>query len=236
MLRNFLFNIFFYFGIILVFLLAIPALILPNKIILFLGKLLGHWSVFCVKFLLGNKINIVGKENIIKDEIFFVACSHQSIFETFFLQTIINSPIFILKKELLKIPVFGWHLKKINSIAIDRNVTTKENLGFLEKILHTVNKTKRPLIIFPQGTRIPPDEIVPFKKGVGKIYEHLKIKCIPIALNSGNVWPKKGPKKTNSQITISILKPIMPNMEKDLFIKEVENLIYSEIKKINNLK
>ena len=236
MLRNFLFNIFFYFGIILVFLLAIPALILPNKIILFLGKLLGHWSVFCVTFLLGNKINIVGKENVIKDENFFVACSHQSIFETFFLQTIINSPIFILKKELLKIPVFGWHLKKINSIAIDRNVTTKENLGFLEKILHTVNKTKRPLIIFPQGTRIPPDERVPFKKGVGRIYEHLKIKCIPIALNSGNVWPKKGPKKTNGQITISILKPIMPNMEKDLFIKEVENLIYSEIKKINNLK
>jgi len=233
MLRNFLFNIFFYFGIILVFLIAIPALILPNKIVLSLGRLLGHWSVFCVKFFLGNKINIIGKENIIKDENFFVACAHQSIFETFFLQTIINSPIFILKKELLKIPLFGWHLKKINSIAIDRNVTTKENLGFLEKILHTVNETKRPLIIFPQGTRIAPDERVPFKKGVGKIYEHLKIKCIPIALNSGNVWPKKGPKKINSQITISILKPIMPNMEKDLFVEEVENLIYSEIKKIN---
>jgi 1-acyl-sn-glycerol-3-phosphate acyltransferase len=233
MLRNFLFNIFFYFGIILVFLLAIPALILPNKIILFLGKLLGHWSAFCIKFFLGNKINVIGKENIIKDENFFVACSHQSIFETFFLQTIINSPIFILKKELLKIPVFGWHLKKINSIAIDRNITTKENLGFLEKISHTVNKTKRPLIIFPQGTRILPNEKVSFKKGVGRIYEHLKIRCIPIALNSGNVWPKKGLKKTNSQITVSILKPIMPGIEKDLFIKELENIIYSEINKIN---
>ena len=75
---------------------------------------------------------VIGKENIIKNENFFIASAHQSIFETFFLQTIIQSPIFILKKELLKIPVFGWHLKKINSIAIERDKTTKENLGFFE--------------------------------------------------------------------------------------------------------
>ena len=127
MLRYFFFNIFFYTGVIVVMVVAIPALIMPNNIILWLGKVLGNWAVFCLKFFLKTKINVIGKENIIKNENFFIASAHQSIFETFFFQTIINSPIFILKKELLKIPIFGWHLKKINSISIERNTTTKEN-------------------------------------------------------------------------------------------------------------
>ena len=96
MFRSLLFNIFFYSGIILIFLLAIPALILPNNIILWLGKICGYWSIFCLKFFLGTKIKVFGKENIIENENYFIASAHQSVFETFFLQTVINSPIFIL--------------------------------------------------------------------------------------------------------------------------------------------
>ena len=114
-----------------------------------------------------------------------------------------------LKKELLKIPVFGWHLKKINSIAIERNTTTKENLGFIDNIINIINNTKRPLLIFPQGTRTPAELKIPFKKGVGRIYELLKMRCLPIALNSGNVWPKNGRLKTDRTIIISILEPIL---------------------------
>ena len=235
MLRSLFFNIFFYFGVIIVITIAIPALIMPNSITLWLGKFLGNWAIFCLKFFLKTKINVIGKENIIKNENFFVASAHQSIFETFFLQTIINSPIFILKKELLKMPIFGWHLKKINSIAIDRNVTTKENLGFFDTIAQTINKTKRPLIIFPQGTRTPSQIKAPFKKGVARIYEHLNIKCLPIALNSGNVWPKNGPMIPNSVITVSILKPMDAKIEKNYFLKTLEENIYNEIDKINNL-
>ena len=91
---------------------------------------MGYWSSFCLKFFLATKITIKGKENIIKDRKFFIASSHQSAFETFFLQTIFNSPVFILKKELLYIPIFGWYLKKIGSISIKRNTITKDNLGF----------------------------------------------------------------------------------------------------------
>ena len=206
MIRSLLFNIFFYFGIIIIFIIGIPALLIPNNIILWLGKISGYWLVICLKVFLNIKINTIGKENIIQNENYFIACAHQSIFETFFLQTIINSPIFILKKELLKIPVFGWHLKKINSISIERNKTTKDNLGFYDKIINTINKTKRPLIIFPQGTRTSSEIKVPFKKGVGRIYKHLNIKCLPIALNSGNAWPKKGTLIANKKITISIFK------------------------------
>ena len=235
MIRSLLFNIFFYLGIILIFLLAIPTLILPNNIILWLGKICGYWLIFCLKFFLGTKIRVFGKENIIKNENYFIASAHQSIFETFFLQTIINSPIFILKKELLKIPVFGWYLKKINSIAIERNTTTKENLGFINNIINTIKYTKRPLLIFPQGTRTPSEIKTPFKKGVGRIYELLKMKCLPIALNSGNIWPKNGSLKANGIITISILKPIKSGINKEIFLKNLEENIYNEINRINNL-
>ena len=235
MIRSLLFNIFFYFGIILIFLLAIPTLILPNNIILWLGKICGYWLIFCLKFFLGTKIKVFGKENIIENENYFIASAHQSVFETFFLQTIINSPIFILKKELLKIPVFGWHLKKINSIAIERNTTTKENLGFINNIINTIKYTKRPLLIFPQGTRTPSEIKTPFKKGVGRIYELLKMECLPIALNSGNIWPKNSSLKANGIITISILKPIESGINKEIFLKNLEENIYNEINRINNL-
>ena len=141
MIRNFLFSLFFFSGIILISIIFIPSFFLPQKVVLFGGKIMGHWSTFCLKIFLSTKIIIKGKENIIKNEKFFIASSHQSMFETFFLQTIFDSPVFILKKELVKIPIFGWYLKKIGSISINRNKTTKDNLGFFDQISDLVNKS-----------------------------------------------------------------------------------------------
>ena len=232
MIRNFLFSFFFFLGIILISIIFIPSFFLPQKIALFGGKIMGHWSALCLRIFLSTKIIVKGTENIITNNKFFVASSHQSMFETFFLQTIFNSPIFILKKELLKIPIFGWYLKKIGSISIKRNKTTKENLGFFEQISRLINTSNRPLIIFPQGTRLPPEDRSPFKKGSGRIYEELKIKCKPVAINSGYIWPKKGLKKANLTLTISILHPIEPGMNKDLFLKKLQEDIYSELDKL----
>ena len=233
MIRNFLFNLFFFSGIILISIIFLPTLFLPQKLVLFGGKLMGYWSSICLRFILSTKITIKGKENIIKDQKFFIASSPQSMFETFFLQTIFNSPVFILKKELLSIPVFGWYLKKIGCISIKRDKTTKDNLGFFESILEIISNSKRPLIIFPQGTRVMPDERPSFKKGASRIYEELKIKCQPIAINSGLVWPKKGLKHSNKTITISILEPIKAGFSKEEFIKLLENNIYSELNSLN---
>ena len=194
---------------------------------------MGHWSALCLRIFLSTKIIIKGKENIITNEKFFIACSHQSMFETFYLQTIFNSPIFILKKELVKIPIFGWYLKKIGSISINRNKTTKDNLGFLDQISYMVNKSNRPLIIFPQGTRLSPDDRSPFKKGAGRIYDELKIKCQPVAINSGNTWPKNGPLKSNLILTISILKPIEARLDKETFLRNLQDNIYSELDILN---
>jgi len=233
MIRNTIFSIFFFIGIISISLIFIPAFFLPQKIVLFGGKLMGYWTGFCLKFFLSTKIEIKGKENIIQNENFFIVSSHQSMFETFYLQTIFNSPVFILKKELIMIPIFGWYLKKIGSISIKRNKISKDNLGFFEDIIKIISNSKRPLIIFPQGTRVLPDERPPFKKGASRIYEELAIACQPVAINSGYVWPKRGPKISNKNIIISILKPIPPGLSKEEFNKIVESQIYSELNLIS---
>ena len=233
MLRNIMFSVIFFSGIILISIIFLPALFLPQTIILNGGRLMGHWTAFCLEIILSVKIKILGKENIITNEKFFIAASHQSMFETFYLQTIFNSPVFILKRELILIPIFGWYLKKIGSISIKRNKISKDNLSFFDDINKVLTNSKRPLIIFPQGTRVKPEERPPFKKGVARIYEELKISCQPVAINSGYVWPKRGSKKPNKQITISILPPINYQIEKNEFVNNLEKKIYSELNRIN---
>ena len=232
MIKRTLFLIFFYSGVIFVCIFFLPALILPQKITLYGGKILGFWSKFCLEIFLSTKIVIKGKEKIVINQKFFIASAHQSQFETFFLQSLFNSPVFILKKELLKIPIFGWHLKKIGSISIDRNKITKENLGFSDQIRKHADNSNRPIIIFPQSTRVDVLDRSPFKKGVKRIYEELNILCQPVALNSGSVWPKNGKLKINKTLTISILDPIKPGMNSDKFINMLEKNIYEEIDKI----
>ena len=233
MIRNFLFSLFFFLGITFISIMFLPALLLPQKAVLFGGKIMGDWASFCLQIFLSTKIIIKGKENIIKDKKFFIAASHQSMFETFFLQTIFNAPVFILKKELLMMPIFGWYLKKIGSISIKRNKTSKENLGFFDDILKLVKSSDRPLIIFPQGTRLLPQERIPFKKGASRIYEELKISCQPISINSGYTWPKNGFKKTNTTLIVSILKSIEPGLDRRVFLKKLQDNIYSELDIIN---
>ena len=230
-LKSLIFNIFLYAGLVTIFILAIPTLFLPDKFTLFFGRLSAKYIVFLLKIILNTKVVFHGLVNLKKVDHFFVASAHQSMFETFALQIPLASPIFILKKELLKIPLFGHYLKKIGSIEIVRGTTTKENLDFFDKIKSRIKKQKRPLLIFPQGTRVKFDEQPPFKKGVGRIYNSLNLPCIPVALNTGKIWPKSSFMKYPGDIHISFLKPIMPGKDKNDFVKEIEEKIYLEIKK-----
>jgi len=230
-IKSLTFNVFLYFGLILVFIFAIPTLFMPSKFVLYLGKFLAHYIVFILRLILNTRVVYHGLENLKKVEKFFVASAHQSMFETFVLQGPLNFPVFILKKELLHIPLFGWYLKKIGSIEITRGITTKKNLDFFDKINKTVKKNNRPLLIFPQGTRIKFGDRSPFKKGIGRIYESLNLPCIPVALNSGKIWPKNSFMKHGGNIHVSFLNPIMPGKNKNEFVKEIEDKIYSEIEK-----
>ena len=227
--RSLFFNIFLYLGIALASVVASLFLFFKDKYVLFLGRFLSHYVIWILKIFLNTKIEFKGLENLKKHEKFFVASAHQSMFETFALQIVIDGPIFILKKELTKIPFFGWGLKKIGAIVIVRNTVTKENLNFFYRVKESVNKSNRPLLIFPQGTRIKYKEKVPFKKGVGRIYQTLEIPCVPVALNSGKVWPKNSFNKHPGKITISFLNPILPGLEKEKFIERLQTDIYKEI-------
>ena len=232
-IRSVLFTILFYLTLILVFIIAIPTLILPNKTTLIFGKILAHIIIFLLKFILGVKVTFSGLENLKKNRRFFVASAHQSLLETFILQAPLQYPIFILKKELLKIPLFGWYLKKIGSIDIVRDTTTKDNLNFFDKIKNNAETSKRPLLIFPQGTRVKFGERQPFKKGAGRIYEALNLPCVPVALNTGKVWPKNSFLKYNHDIEISFLEPIEPGKDKNIFLDDLELKIYSSIDNLN---
>ena len=229
MIRSFFFKIFFYFGIISICIIFLPSLFLPQKFALFGGKIMGHWAKYCLEIFLSTKIIIKGNENIIKNEKFFIASSHQSAFETFFLQTLFNCPVFILKKELLKIPIFGWYLKKIGSISINRDKISKENLDFLDKIKKVIKYSDRPIIIFPQATRVDFNDRTPFKKGVARIYKELNIKCQPVAINSGKVWPKSGNLIPKQILTVSILEEINIGIDENDFLKNLQDKIYNEL-------
>ena len=154
------------------------------------------------------------------------------MFETFYLQTIFNSPVFILKKELLLIPIFGWYLKKIGSISIKRNKVTKDNLGFFEDISKITLNSKRPLIIFPQGTRVLPHERPEFKRcreNLRRIENFLSTYCYQLRI----CLAEKGPKKSNNSITVSILEPIKAGIEKNEFKEILKKRIYSELDILN---
>ena len=233
MIRNIIFLFVFYFGLIFLLILFTPSLILPQYVVTLGGKSLGYWTSFCLKYIMGTKIEIKGIENILSNQKYFVASSHQSIFETLYLQTIFNKPVFILKKELTRIPLFGWYLKKMGCISIDRNKISKENLNFSYEVGKVIKNTDKILIIFPQGTRKSYDDRSKFKKGFSRIYNDLNIACLPVAINSGRVWPKHGKLIPNQKITVSILRILPPGIEQNILINQVEQNIYDELNRIS---
>ena len=155
------------------------------------------------------------------------------MFETFYLQTIFESSVFILKKELMKIPLFGSYLKKMGCVSIDRDKISKENLGFTGLVEKVLNDKRNTLIIFPQGTRKDYKDRSKFKKGFVRIYNDFQINCLPIAINSGKTWPKSSLLKSKQNITVSILKSFEPGKDVEKFSTEVENSIYKELDLIN---
>tara|TARA_B100000700_G_C14949738_1_gene811073 strand:- start:595 stop:1302 length:708 start_codon:yes stop_codon:yes gene_type:complete len=228
-LRSFFFNIFLYAGIAAACIISVPFLFFKDKYMICAGKILSEYVILLLKIFLNTKIEFKGIQNLKKHNKYFVASAHQSMFETFALQTVLPGPIFILKRELMRIPFFGWCLKKIGAIYIVRETATKENLSFFDNILDKTSKSKRPLLIFPQGTRVPYKDRPPFKKGVGRIYDAIKLPCIPVALNSGKVWPKNSFNKYPGKIVISFLDPIEPGIQKEDFLQKLQKNIYEEI-------
>jgi len=225
-LRSLVFNFATYCGSFFSTLLALPTLVMPRTAMQWLARMLGFYIIFCVRFIINTKIIFKGLENIPKDRKFFIASAHQSICETFVFNAVLNAPIFIVKTELFKIPFYGWCIKKLGFIGIQREKVTKDHLIFLEQTAKTINKETSPLIIFPQGTRIKNNERVPLKRGVSRIYEKANVPCIPVKLNTGDVWPRDSFFRFPGEICIEFKKPIEPGLDMNDFMIKLEKEIY----------
>jgi 1-acyl-sn-glycerol-3-phosphate acyltransferase len=227
-LRSLVFNFFTYVGISVACILSLPTLLLPRK--KFLSKisyLLGFYLIFLTKAILKTKIEFIGMEKMPKDKKFFIASAHQSMLETFLYNFLIPDCTFVIKKELLSIPLYGFYLKKLEYVSIDRGKTTKDNIDSFAQIFGKIQESNRTLIIFPQGTRVPPDEQPMLKKGASRIYQGLNISCVPVKLNTGSVWPRNSFYKYPGKIIFEFKDSIEPGMDRVAFTKELENKIYN---------
>ena len=160
-----------------------------------------------------------------------IASKHQSAFETFALYYHISNSIFIHKKQLFKIPIFGQYLKKSNMISIDRSGGTSA----MRKILRETKKrisNGSSIIIFPEGTRKKPNDIANYKSGIAGIYEETRANILPVAVNSGKYWPKDNFVKKPGHIIISFLKIIPYGLERSDLLKKIEKNIETETQKI----
>jgi 1-acyl-sn-glycerol-3-phosphate acyltransferase len=200
---------------------------MPKAAMQYLARLLGFYIIFCVRFIINTKIIFKGLENIPKDRRFFVASAHQSICETFVFNAVLDAPIFIVKAELFKIPFYGWCIKKLGFIGTEREKFTRDHLVFLQKTVDIIHNERFPLIIFPQGTRVKNNEIVPLKKGVARIYEKANVPCIAVKLNTGDVWPRDSFFRYPGEICIEFKKPIEPGLSSSEFMSRLENEIYN---------
>tara|TARA_Y100000389_G_scaffold140377_1_gene138184 strand:+ start:11825 stop:12589 length:765 start_codon:yes stop_codon:yes gene_type:complete len=193
------------------------------------------WSIFlmfCLRIICGISYEIKGKENIPQNQPVIIACKHQSMWETVVMHLIVKHPAYIFKKELLKIPFYGWYLRFMSGIIADRVGGSKS----LKSIVHSAKKyikNQQNIIIFPQGTRTEIGAKIedhPYQSGLLGLYSFLKIPVVPAALNSGLYWNKND--KKPGKITIEFLPMIESGLKKEEFAELLRGAIE---KKSNDL-
>jgi len=188
------------------------------------------WSsliAFVLEKFFNIKYEIKGLENLPKNGGYIVACKHQSMWETYIMHLIFNRPVYAYKKELLKIPFYGWFIGKMSGIMIDRNGGAKALKSLLSASKEYLNNN-RVIIIFPQGTRTPINSDVkdyPYQSGIIALYSALNAKIIPAALNSGIYWYKKGLTGKTGKIILEFLPAIESGLDKNAFLSKLENVI-----------
>lgn len=203
------------------------------------------WCKFILltlKITTGIDYKILGKEKIQENRPYIIVAKHESTWETLIMHTIIKpSPIYILKKELLLIPFFGWVLKLADKIAIDRKGGAKSIKKILKESKEYI-KDGHSIIIFPQGTRVPfnsATETYPYKTGFIALIKEMGIDILPVALNSGKYWSKKQFLKYPGTITMEFMDPIkyedIKKMTKDELLKKLEYIIENKSKELNKI-
>lgn len=211
-----------------------PAFIFKSKKIGDFGaKIWSQFSFYVLKKLCKIEYKIIGQENILKEPCIY-ACKHQSMWETVVMHLILNRPVYAYKKELEKIPFYGWFLKFMSGISVDRKGGMKSLKNVIAQAKFYLNQGQS-VVIFPQGTRVPVGanvENYPYQSGITALYNSCDVKIVPVSLNSGLFWPKHKIQKNPGVIIIEFLPPISQGMSKDEFNKKLISTIEDASNKI----
>lgn len=235
-IRSTLFNLTFYSATAIACVLCLPGLFLPKPKAMVIVRAFVGTIYFLEKHILGLDYKVVGKENLPKSGSFIVAAKHQSPYETFKLNILFDDPAIVLKKELLRIPLWGRFLAKIDPIAIDRSQGRNAMKQIIEGALH-VKEQGRPMVIFPQGTRVYTYETAkdrPYKAGVARMYRETELPVIPLALNTGAFWPRKSWTKKSGTVTFEFLKPIEPGLSDQEFLHDLQTRLEEASNKLHD--
>jgi 1-acyl-sn-glycerol-3-phosphate acyltransferase len=235
-LRSILFNVAFFAVTFILCIAYIPALLLPRKIYTGLVRFWIYVCTFLEYTIMGISYEVRGKEHLPKDGSYIIAAKHQSMYETIKLRILFPDPAIILKKELLRIPLWGWYLNKSGVIAIDRS-TPELALRSIEEGAREMAYDRRPIVIFAQGTRTRPNETTsnkPYKAGVARIQQATNLPIIPMALNSGLFWPKGGWLKSPGKVVFEFLEPIPPGKDRKILMQEIESRLEDASNRLMN--
>jgi 1-acyl-sn-glycerol-3-phosphate acyltransferase len=174
---------------------------------------------------------VVENEENISQEPAIYAIRHESVWETLILIHKFKEPIFVLKEELLNIPLFGALSRKAGTISIDRNKGTESLKNAINQVTDAVAHG-HPVIIFPEGTRMAYGEYAPLKRGIALFYKKTNCCVIPVIHNAGSLWPRRKFIKKQGTIIVKFLNPIIPGLTDNEFMDRLNNVFSSEIKKL----
>jgi 1-acyl-sn-glycerol-3-phosphate acyltransferase len=222
-IRSLLYLAAFYGTTTLLAILGLPILLLDRHKVQAYARFWTRTLVWLLEKICGTRVVFRGLDNI-PEGACLIAAKHQSALETLALTTITRDFSYILKKELTEIPVFGWYLKGAGQIAIDRSKRGQALPDLIRQVRQAVAEGRQ-IIIFPEGTRkslgAPPD----YKTGVSQLYHESQIPCVPVALNSGLFWPRRGILRRPGTVTIQFYEPIPPGLERSDFMRRLETQI-----------
>ncbi len=226
-IRSTLFNILLYGVTALMCIACLPGLLLPKKQAMAIVALFVNTVHILEKYILGLDYEVRGMEHLPKEGAYIVAAKHMSPYETFKLNILFDDPAIVLKRELLRIPLWGAFLAKIDPIAIDRSAGKQAMQQIIDGALH-VKAQGRPMVIFPQGTRVWPHETPkdkPYKAGIARMQEATELPIIPLALNTGAFWPRHSWIKKPGKVVFEFLPPIMPGKSTAALLAALEETL-----------
>jgi 1-acyl-sn-glycerol-3-phosphate acyltransferase len=227
-LRSLLFNIAFYANLVVRLVLYLPLLALPRAWLMVAVRSWARSSLWLLRVIAGTKAEFRDVERIPAGGC-IIASKHQSLWETFALLTIVNDPVFVLKRELTWLPFFGWYAMKARMIPVDRGKGATALAAMAQRVGEEIARGRQ-ILIFPEGTRRPAGAPPAYKYGVVHLYNTLNVPCVPVALNSGLYWPRRKFIKRPGTIIVECLPPIPPGLSRMAF----RDRIAAEIEEASN--